>query len=189
MEALDREAFLWVVDHRVEWLDPLFLGVTLAGFGGAVWIALAPALARWAGRPVVRTLVLTAACVWTADLVSLMVKLVVERPRPFETLAGPEPLLSATVGQSMPSGHAATSAAGALILWRLTRKAPAALALLAVAIGFSRVYVGAHYPFDVLAGLALGAVVAAAAAAGLELRARRPPSGTRRRGARAQRGG
>jgi membrane-associated phospholipid phosphatase len=174
-----------VVEHRGGWLDPVFLAITLAGFGGLLWIALAPLLAR---RARLRAAVLTAAAVWSADLITLLVKLVVERPRPFETIARPEPLLQAAVGQSMPSGHAATSAAGALVLWYLTRRAAVGLVLLALAMGYSRVYVGAHYPFDVLAGLALGAAVAGCAIAAVDLRPGRRPSGIRPPGARAKPG-
>ena len=62
------------------------------------------------------------------------------------------------VGGSFPSGHAATSLAGAVVLsFGLRRTAPALLAL-AAAIAYSRVYVGAHYPGDVLAGLAMGGI-------------------------------
>ncbi|WP_204289017.1 phosphatase PAP2 family protein [Microbispora amethystogenes] len=61
---------------------------------------------------------------------------------------------------SLPSNHATFAAAGAValaVLWR--RTAPAA-GLLAVAEAFSRVFVGVHYPHDVMAGSLLGAVTA-----------------------------
>jgi membrane-associated phospholipid phosphatase len=70
-------------------------------------------------------------------------------------------------GYSMPSGHAATAFAGAVALAYLWRRGAAWFFLLAAAIAFSRVYVGVHYPGDVLVGAALGSVVGLAWVAAL----------------------
>jgi undecaprenyl-diphosphatase len=59
----------------------------------------------------------------------------------------------------MPSGHAATAAAAATVVALLHPRLRLPLAALVAAIGLSRVYLGVHYPSDVLAGLALGIVV------------------------------
>jgi membrane-associated phospholipid phosphatase len=117
---------------------------------------------------------LTAACVWSADLIALGIKAATGRARPFEELPGVDTLLGATVGRSLPSGHAATSFAGAVILTYLLPRGAPVFFLLAVAISFSRIYVGVHYPSDVLAGAALGALVSLTALAILRLR--RPTS-------------
>ena len=178
MLELDRDAFLWVVEHRVGPLDPVFVGLSLVGYAGAVWIALAAGLAAWTRRRIVATAALTAAAVWSADLLSLGIKALVERPRPFEALPAVETLLGGTVGTSFPSGHAATSVAGAVTMALLVRRALPALVLLGLAIGYSRVYVGAHYPLDVLGGAALGGAVGLAFALGI--RRRVLPSGARR---------
>ncbi|MDP9285952.1 MAG: phosphatase PAP2 family protein [Actinomycetota bacterium] len=75
---------------------------------------------------------------------------------------------------SFPAGHAATAFAGAVVLSVVApRLAPAFLGL-AVLIAISRVYVGVHYPTDVLAGAVLGALVGAAGAAVLRLPALHP---------------
>ena len=125
------------------------------------------------------SLALTAAGVWSADLLTLVLKAITDRPRPFETIPDADPLLKATVGQSMPSGHAATSFAGAVILTYLLARAGPFFFLLAAAIAFSRVYVGVHYFSDVLVGALLGAAVALAYLVALRLL---PPSaGDRRR--------
>jgi undecaprenyl-diphosphatase len=166
-------------------LDAVFLGATLAGYAGLVWIALAPLCAIRARLPVLRTTVFVALTVWTADLIALGIKVAVGRPRPFEVLPGVDPLIGATVGSSFPSGHAVTSAAGAILLAAiLPRRDWPWLALLAAAVAFSRIYAGLHYPTDVLAGLLLGAAVAL-----LALRLLRRTSGDLRRSGAAPRRG
>ena len=158
----------------------MFVTLSIVGYAGLVWVALAPALALWARRPLLGLTLATAGAVWTADLAATALKAVFERPRPFETLAGADPLLGATLDASMPSGHAATSFAGAVVLTALLRRGAPAFFLLAAAIAASRVYVGVHYPLDVLAGAIVGAVVGAAVAL-LVLRSPRRTSGDLRR--------
>jgi undecaprenyl-diphosphatase len=161
----DREAYLWVTEHRVGWLDPLFLALTVVGYAGLVWIALAIVLPLLARRRFAPILVATGATVWSVDLFVPVLKEAIGRPRPFETLPGADPLLAYTLGDSFPSGHAATSFAGAVVLSLFFRRLAPALIGLATAIAFSRVYVGVHYPGDVLAGAALGAAWALGALA------------------------
>jgi undecaprenyl-diphosphatase len=163
-----------VVEHRAGWLDPVFLALTVAGYAGLVWILLAPLLAIWARRPVLAATALTAVCVWSSDLLALAFKELIDRPRPFEVLEQADPLIGATVGDSLPSGHAATSFAGAVVLSYLFRRGLGAFALLALAVSFSRLYVGVHYGSDLLAGAALGTAVALLALGALRLR--RPTS-------------
>ena len=63
---------------------------------------------------------------------------------------------------AFPSGHAATSFAAAVVLaLALPALAPAFL-VLAAAVSFSRLYVGVHFPLDVIAGAVLGVAVATA---------------------------
>jgi hypothetical protein len=90
------------------------------------------------------------------------------QPRPMDLAVGIN--LVEQSGYGLPSGHAQ----GAVVLWGLLallavrrgagRWVWAPAALLSLSIGLSRVYLGVHFPTDVLAGWALGAVVLAAAA-------------------------
>jgi undecaprenyl-diphosphatase len=160
-------------------LDPVFVSLSIVGYAGLVWIVLSLLVARLGSRRALFSLALTAAGVWSADLLALLLKAVTDRPRPFETIPDADPLIRAAVGQSMPSGHAATSFAGAVILTCLFTRGAPFFFLLATAIAFSRIYVGVHYFSDVLAGALLGAAVGLAYLFALRLL---PPSaGDRRR--------
>ena len=63
---------------------------------------------------------------------------------------------------SFPSGHTSTSFACAYVISRLAPRLTIPVFVLAALIGFSRVYVGVHYPLDVVAGAIFGLIVARA---------------------------
>jgi undecaprenyl-diphosphatase len=152
--GLDHRLERWVVGHRGEPFDSFFVALTHIGSWGIVWIVLAAIGALVWRRPAV--LPLTVIADVAGDVVSTAVKLVVRRHRPAD-----HPLVHQLVTYSFPSGHATTSFACAATLARFApRNVVALLYLLAALISFSRVYVGVHYPLDVLAGAALGLVVA-----------------------------
>jgi undecaprenyl-diphosphatase len=130
---------------------------------------------------------ITAATVWSADLLAVLLKRVVDRDRPYVVLPEAEPLLRWDASASFPSGHAATSVAGAVIIGYLIGGRAWIVGVVAAAVAFSRVYIGVHYPLDVLAGAALGAAVALIAI--FLLRRLRPTSAGRPRSARATPGG
>jgi undecaprenyl-diphosphatase len=164
MGTIDRHGFLWVVDHRVGWLDPLVVGLTWSGLAGLVWIAFAAILSWRGARPIAASVALVAASVWCADLLASAIKLGAARPRPGETIGAADPLVH-TFESSFPSGHAATSFAGAVVLASLVPRGLTWFLLLAAAIAYSRVYVGVHYPLDVAAGALVGAAVGGGAVA------------------------
>jgi membrane-associated phospholipid phosphatase len=86
------------------------------------------------------------------EIVNALVKLAIDRPRPM--LTGLSPLMSTRSERSFPSAHASTSFAATRLL---TRALPSPLVYLAAAaMALSRLYVGVHYPSDVIAGIALG---------------------------------
>jgi undecaprenyl-diphosphatase len=167
-----------VVEHRVDALDPLVVALSRLGSFGLIWIfAAAVAAVAWR-RPDV--LWLTAASVAAADLVALALKTAIGRPRPYVRFPDQEPLLRTAFDYSLPSGHAATSFAAATVLVRFAPRLAPALFPLAAAIAWSRVYVGVHYPSDILLGALLGVAVGLAVAAAAP-RARRRLEAARRR--------
>jgi undecaprenyl-diphosphatase len=127
------------------------------GTFGLLWLLLALVAAIVWRRAEV--LLLTAAAVVVADTFAAVLKQVVERPRPYLPFPEPEPLVGTALGYAFPSGHAATSFAAATVLSRAGPRLAPALFALAVAIAWSRVYVGVHYPSDILAGALLGVLV------------------------------
>ena len=127
---------------------------------GLVWIVIAGVLALvWKRYGV---FVVTLGAVAIADIAATGLKPVFGEQRPSSRYAEPRPLVHAPTDGSFPSGHAATSFAAATVLTLAWPRWWPAFFLLALAIGFSRVYVGVHYPLDVVGGAVLGILVATA---------------------------
>ncbi|WP_217145059.1 phosphatase PAP2 family protein [Streptomyces sp. AC627_RSS907] len=107
-----------------------------------------------------------AALVWAplaagvAVLVNVPIRGFVERPRPFKDHDGLEVLVSGKNDFSFVSDHATLVMALAVALFVANRKFGIVAIVLAVLGGFARVYMGVHYPTDVIGGFALGTAVA-----------------------------
>jgi membrane-associated phospholipid phosphatase len=129
------------------------------GEHGAVWLALGAVGAARGGEraPAFRR---AAGVVVLAYILNTAVKVLVGRRRP--ELASLPPLAATPTRLSFPSAHATTGFAGAPALSRAGLPA-APLYGLAGALALSRLYLGVHYPSDVLAGAALGTLLAGAA--------------------------
>ena len=87
---------------------------------------------------------------------------VVDRARPYTLMPAAHVLIDRTADFSFPSDHATAVGAVAAGLWLANRRLGRLAAGLAVLMAFARVYVGAHYPGDVLAGLVVGAALVVA---------------------------
>ncbi|MEU0248751.1 phosphatase PAP2 family protein [Streptomyces sp. NPDC006235] len=127
-------ALSWAGEHAALWLA--------AGLAGAAGDG--PRRGAW-----LRGTALTAG----AHLVSIGVKRVVRRPRP----AHVEPLVRTAGRHSFPSSHATSAAAAAVAFGALGAHT---VPPLAAAVCLSRLVAGVHYPSDVAAGAALGALTA-----------------------------
>ncbi|MEV7449047.1 phosphatase PAP2 family protein [Streptomyces nigra] len=107
-----------------------------------------------------------AALVWAplaagiAVLVNVPIRGFVERPRPFNDHQGLEVLVSGKTDYSFVSDHATIAMALGVALFVANRKFGLVGIGLALLEGFCRVYMGVHYPTDVVGGFALGTAVA-----------------------------
>ncbi len=140
---------------RPRWLDRLMLAFTQLGSG--VFAGVLAAVLLWRKQELLaHELVLGTLMLWA---VVSAVKLAVARKRPYSGVEGARVVGGRPMGASFPSGHTsqafytATLMAGHL---QAGLGVTAALYLTAAAVGITRMYVGAHYPRDVLAGAVLG---------------------------------
>jgi undecaprenyl-diphosphatase len=105
---------------------------------------------------------LVAATAITTSLLNALFKYAVQRDRPPTIILDPKPLMEVPTTSSFPSGHTSTSFACAYVISRLAPRLTIPVFVLAALIGFSRIYVGVHYPLDVVAGAIFGLIVAKA---------------------------
>ena len=146
---------------RAAWLTPVMVLASAWWVKGLVFVAVgAVADLRRRPRAVPMTALLAAGAFAVASLLSDAVKALVGRERPPVADAGISALIHLPGDPSFPSGHAATAfaAAGVVALRYPALRLP--LLGLAALIALSRVYLGVHYPLDVIAGAALGLAVA-----------------------------
>ena len=132
----------------------MFVWLTKLGNHGLIWFVLALVLALV--RRNAFLFVLTAVAVLAADGLAGIVKVVVGEKRPND----PGPLVAIPHSHSFPSGHTATAFAGATMLSLFMPRAAPAFYVLAAAIAYSRLYVGVHFPLDVVGGAVIGAATA-----------------------------
>jgi undecaprenyl-diphosphatase len=127
------------------------------GSWGAVFLVVAVVLAVHWRRPWIVLWVGLADL--AAGLISYGIRQGVGRHRPPVVHPHPAPLVSTPHSGSFPSGHTSAAFACAVVLAGFAPKLAAPLFVLAAAIGFSRIYVGVHYPLDVIGGAALGVLI------------------------------
>jgi undecaprenyl-diphosphatase len=159
MEAigrLDFAAFQWLRTHHWPLVDSFMAGLSDVAIANGIWVFLTLIItlvqrARWMAA--VQVLL---AVVLTGQITDHVAKPLFNRQRPFESYIETRVYGYKPTTRSFPSGHAAGAIAGAYTLSRLAPESAAIFWTLAVLVGFSRVYLGVHYPTDVLAGALLG---------------------------------
>lgn len=118
-----------------------------------LWILL---LAKGGKSGRTAALLLIPTIVFSDQFNSVVLKFFFERLRPCHALQDVHLLVSCGSGYSFPSSHAVNNFAGAVVLSYYLPKWKGGFYLFAAIVAFSRVYVGAHYPSDVLGGAMVG---------------------------------
>lgn len=157
MVNMDGQILLFIQEYvRNTVCDVFFKGVTHLGDAGIFWILLTVVLLCFRQT---RKAGIYSACGLIASLVvnNLILKNLVGRVRPYEMVEGLQCIVAPAIDASFPSGHTGASFASAVSMYRqLPRGFAVFLIVLASLIAFSRLYVGIHYPTDVLGGFVTG---------------------------------
>ncbi len=160
LQGLDGGVLLWIQSAvRRDWLDPLVIFYTHLGDAGLLWIVLCIGMlfyrpTRKIGFAGLMALAIGFLCT------NVVLKHLVGRPRPWLDVAGLLPIIQEGDPNSFPSGHTCASFAAAVAWWKTApwKWMKGAALVMAVCMGLSRLYVGVHYPSDVLVGALVGSL-------------------------------
>ena len=157
---MEGEILLWIQEYiRVPVLNSLMRGITHLGDFGIFWILMAIVLILYSETRKAGVAV-TAGMLASFVFNNLLLKNLVARIRPYEVIDGLTLLVDKASDLSFPSGHSATSfVAATIMMCMLPKRYGVSAMVLATLIAFSRLYVGIHYPTDVLFGTVSGIVI------------------------------
>jgi undecaprenyl-diphosphatase len=160
MMSFDRDFLLYLQSIRTPVMDNIMKFITKFGDAGLFWIGLAVILLitkkfRKTGLGMLIALTIG------AIITNVILKNWIARPRPYVTIDDLICIIGPQKDFSFPSGHSTASIAASLSMFLTMPKRYGIPALIfGLLICFSRLYVGVHYPTDVIAGIMIGAASA-----------------------------
>lgn len=160
LDQIDKTVFVWLNSGLANPLFDLVMPVVTSDDLLRLLYGLAMVLVLWKGDARLRWLVLFSGLTLALSdqLAANYLKHAIERPRPCHVLENVNLLVGCGGGYALPSAHAANSF-GQAFLWSLAvRQVTWQLYAFAALVAISRVFVGVHYLFDILAGAAVGAL-------------------------------
>lgn len=153
---MEAAILLAIQECRSDFLTVLLKPVTHIGDFGLIWIMIS-IICCWTYKYRVAGIKGLGALAFVLLLNNFILKNLVDRERPFHVLEELILLTAEPSGASFPSGHTAGALAAGYIFYKyLPKKYGLPLLVLGLVMGFSRIYVGAHYVTDVLGGIVIG---------------------------------
>lgn len=164
VDAADASIFIAINNlPHPKFMDRLMYGFTSCMTGGGGWLVVLAALALCRPRTVARAACRILPSMWIAStVVEYPIKKYFRRRRPFISIVRAIVVGKKPGNYSFPSGHTASAFAGATLLGIYFPKGKRFFRAVAALTGISRIYVGAHYPGDVMSGGFIGAGLARA---------------------------
>lgn len=159
--TLDGQILLWIQEHvRNPILTAFFTRFTLLGDHGLLWIAVCLLLLIFR-RTRKGGIIVMFSLLGSLLVNNILLKNLIARTRPYEVIESLQLLIAPQWDYSFPSGHAGSAFAAAMAMFlSLPKKFGIPALIVAALISFSRLYVGVHYPTDVLAGILTGVLIA-----------------------------
>ncbi len=159
---IDQSLFFWInqgwANPILDWFMPV---ITFKENGFPLWIAVY-VLLLWKGgkKGRIAALLIIPVIALSDQMAASVIKPWVERMRPCAAMLNVRMLIGLKTSYSFPSAHASNIFAAATFFSVFYPKGRMVYFTLAVLVGLSRIYVGVHYPFDVIGGAILGALCA-----------------------------
>ena len=158
MLKIDSFIVEFISQHRIGVLNPFFKLLSYSGELMLIWLVITLFL-LYKTKQLNKIKIFLFGYLTSYFINDVLLKNLIQRPRPFQENNLITTIIKEPTSYSMPSGHSASSFVAAFILSYYFPKYRIFFYSLAVLIAFSRIYVGVHYPSDVIVGALIGLLI------------------------------